>query len=335
MADSLNKGGAAEERSSAQVAALTAGEAEPLEGRGSSVERAPRASGEARRFFAGASGEAGRFSAGASGEAGRSSAGFSTADPASEPKRGFSAKAKAGIAALAFVALVCFGVSAVAFTGGFDGADGRSSTAGFAASAELQDQAAGGSADSADASAGPEAEAPGAADGSASSDGVSNASSGTASSDAASGGGAAASSGSSAASGSASGASGSSGSGVASSGSTDSNSGSGSSQVPSNLITVHVSVSSSSVGNPVSGGGSFSFKKGATVYDALCACGLSISASNTGYGVYVAAIGGLAEKEHGAGSGWMYSVNGTTPMTSCSSYRLSDGDSVSWFYSVG
>lgn len=98
---------------------------------------------------------------------------------------------------------------------------------------------------------------------------------------------------------------------------------------------MHVSVSSSAVGNPVSGGGTFSFKKGATVYDVLCACGLSVNASNTGYGVYVAAIGGLAEKEHGASSGWMYSVNGTTPMTSCSNYQLSDGDSVSWFYSVG
>lgn len=317
MADSLSKGGAAEERSSVRAAALTAGEAEPLEGRGSSVERAPRASGEAGRFSAGAS----------------------VADLASEPKRGFSAKAKAGIAALAFVALVCFGVSAVAFTGGFDETAGRGSTAGSAASAELQDQAAGGSADSADASAGPEAEAPGAADG-ATSDGASGSSSGTAysdaaSSDAASGGGAAASSGSPAASGSASGTSGSSGSGAASSGSADSNSGSGSAQAPSNLITVHVSVSSSSVGNPVSGGGTFSFKKGATVYDALCACGLSVNASNTGYGVYVAAVGGLAEKEHGASSGWMYSVNGATPMTSCSNYRLSDGDSVSWFYSVG
>lgn len=98
---------------------------------------------------------------------------------------------------------------------------------------------------------------------------------------------------------------------------------------------MYVSVSSSAVGNPVSGGGTFTFEKGATAYDALCACGLSVNASSTGYGVYVAGVGGVAEKEHGANSGWMYSVNGTSPMVSCSSYQLSDGDSVSWFYVTG
>lgn len=89
------------------------------------------------------------------------------------------------------------------------------------------------------------------------------------------------------------------------------------------------------MGNPVSGGGTFTFNQGATVYDALCACGLSMNASNTGYGIYVSAIGGLAEKEHGGHSGWMYSVNGTVPMTACSNYVLSNGDSVSWYYVTG
>lgn len=89
------------------------------------------------------------------------------------------------------------------------------------------------------------------------------------------------------------------------------------------------------MGNPVSGGGTFTFNQGATVYDALCACGLSMNASNTGYGIYVSAIGGLAEKEHGGHSGWMYSVNGAVPMTACSNYVLSNGDSVSWYYVTG
>ena len=89
------------------------------------------------------------------------------------------------------------------------------------------------------------------------------------------------------------------------------------------------------MGNPVSGGGTFTFNQGATVYDALCACGLSMNASNTGYGIYVSAIGGLAEKEHGGHSGWMYSVNGAVPMTACSNYALSNGDSVSWYYVTG
>ena len=89
------------------------------------------------------------------------------------------------------------------------------------------------------------------------------------------------------------------------------------------------------MGNPVSGGGTFTFNQGATVYDALCACGLSMNASNTGYGIYVSAISGLAEKEHGGHSGWMYSVNGAVPMTACSNYVLSNGDSVSWYYVTG
>ena len=100
-------------------------------------------------------------------------------------------------------------------------------------------------------------------------------------------------------------------------------------------VTVTVSVTSSAVGNPVSSGGTFTFNKGATPYDALCALGLSINACPSSYGTYVAAIGGLAEKEHGGKSGWMYSVNGATPMTACSNYVLSNGDNVVWYYVTG
>lgn len=103
----------------------------------------------------------------------------------------------------------------------------------------------------------------------------------------------------------------------------------------SGYVTVTVSVTSSAVGNPVSSGGTFTFNEGATVYDALCALGLSVNAQGSSYGTYVAAIGGLAEKEHGGTSGWMYSVNGTTPMTACSNYVLSNGDNVVWYYVTG
>lgn len=100
-------------------------------------------------------------------------------------------------------------------------------------------------------------------------------------------------------------------------------------------VTVTVSVTSSAVGNPVSSGGTFTFNEGATVYDALCALGLSVNAHGSPYGTYVAAIGGLAEKEHGSTSGWMYSVNGVPPKMACSSYVLSNGDSVAWYYVTG
>lgn len=132
----------------------------------------------------------------------------------------------------------------------------------------------------------------------------------------------------------------SSGGGQSSDGASSSNGGSapsggqGGSQ-ESNYVTVTVSVTSSAVGNPVSSGGTFTFNEGATVYDALCALGLSVNAHGSSYGTYVSAIGGLAEKQYGGTSGWMYSVNGTTPMTACSNYVLSNGDSVVWYYVTG
>lgn len=132
----------------------------------------------------------------------------------------------------------------------------------------------------------------------------------------------------------------SSGGGQSSDGASSSNggnasSGSQSGSQDSNYVTVTVSVTSSAVGNPVSSGGTFTFNEGATVYDALCALGLSVNAHGSSYGTYVSAIGGLAEKQYGGTSGWMYSVNGTTPMTACSNYVLSNDDNVVWYYVTG
>lgn len=131
-----------------------------------------------------------------------------------------------------------------------------------------------------------------------------------------------------------------SGGGQSSDGASSSNGGNASSggqsgSQESSYITVTVSVTSSAVGNPVSSSGTFTFNEGATVYDALCALGLSVNAHGSSYGTYVSAIGGLAEKQYGGTSGWMYSVNGTTPMTACSNYVLSNGDNVVWYYVTG
>lgn len=141
-------------------------------------------------------------------------------------------------------------------------------------------------------------------------------------------GGSSASDGSSSSGGSTTGGGSASNSGGASAGNQDG------SQQPG-YVTVTVSVTSSAVGNPVSSGGTFTFNEGATPYDALCALGLSINARPSSYGTYVAAIGGLAEKEHGGTSGWMYSVNGKTPNTACSNYILKNGDTVVWYYVTG
>lgn len=146
--------------------------------------------------------------------------------------------------------------------------------------------------------------------------------------DSESAGGSSSSDGSSSSAGSATGGGSASNSGGASAGNQ------GGSQQPG-YVTVTISVTSSAVGNPVSSSGTFTFNEGATVYDALCALGLSVNAHGSSFGTYFAAIGGLAEKEHGATSGWMYSVNGVAPNTACSNYVLSNGDSVVWYYVTG
>lgn len=99
-------------------------------------------------------------------------------------------------------------------------------------------------------------------------------------------------------------------------------------------IDVFVSVSSSAADNRVTKGEAVSLPENATAYDALCATGLSVESASSSYGTYVKSIGGLAEKEFGATSGWMYSVNGTSPEVACTSYVLKEGDKVEWSYVV-
>ena len=290
-----------------------------------------------------------------------SSSSSQTAPSGMAPKRtSLSLATRAGIAALAVVSVLFIGASAFALTNGFGlPADSpvvkAAESVGIVRSVDVEASSAEGSdqakadkdeasnetnaADkksedkkdaSSDASGSDESKSKG--DGSSSDNSDSSGSSDSGSSSSSGG-----SSSSNADSGSSSSSSGASSSSSGSSSS--SSSAGGSSQpgtsAPAGTVTVYVSVSSSAVGNPVSGGGTFTFNQGATVYDALCACGLSMNASNTGYGIYVSAIGGLAEKEHGGHSGWMYSVNGAVPMTACSNYVLSNGDSVSWYYVTG
>lgn len=280
-----------------------------------------------------------------------SSSSSQTAPSGMAPKRtSLSLATRAGIAALAVVSVLFIGASAFALTNGFGlPADSpvvkAAESVGIVRSVDVEASSADG-ADEAKAGKGEDSNEADAAN--KESEDKKDASSDTSGSDESKSKGDGSSSDNSASSGSSDSGSGSSSSSSAGSGSGSSSSGAssgsgssagGSSQpgtsAPAGTVTVYVSVSSSAVGNPVSGGGTFTFNQGATVYDALCACGLSMNASNTGYGIYVSAIGGLAEKEHGGHSGWMYSVNGAVPMTACSNYVLSNGDSVSWYYVTG
>lgn len=73
-------------------------------------------------------------------------------------------------------------------------------------------------------------------------------------------------------------------------------------------------------------------KEGATAYSILSETSLSYKKTGFGSATYVRAINGLAEKDHGPLSGWMYKVNGVAPNISAGSYKLKKGDQVVWYY---
>jgi len=60
----------------------------------------------------------------------------------------------------------------------------------------------------------------------------------------------------------------------------------------------------------------------------------SVESSGSGSSLYVRTIDGLSEYDHGAQSGWMYSVNCKFPSTSAGSYRLKANDNVVWWYTL-
>ena len=96
-------------------------------------------------------------------------------------------------------------------------------------------------------------------------------------------------------------------------------------------MTIRVSIDGTSAGGGYRDA-TVTLEPGANVYDALLATGAGVNARGSAYGTYVAAIDGLAEKDHGGMSGWVYAVNGVEPQTACSNYTLSDGDVVAWLY---
>lgn len=138
-------------------------------------------------------------------------------------------------------------------------------------------------------------------------------------------------------------AAGSAGSGSSSGSHSDGNGGSGSGSASGSGSGSHAGSSESrsivvsvTVDGSAAGAGSSSanirLSRGATAYDAIAACGVSFNARSTSFGMYVSSIGGLAEKEHGGMSGWVYAVNGYEPNTACSNYELHNGDSLVWTY---
>lgn len=108
-----------------------------------------------------------------------------------------------------------------------------------------------------------------------------------------------------------------------------SNSSSSTQQSTNEKITVNMQVIG--MGNTIMSG-TLNVDKGTSVYNALTQLASQNELSVSGTKIYVKGIGDLFEKQHGSVSGWMYSVNGEYPRSSCGYYYLENNDSVVWRY---
>lgn len=71
---------------------------------------------------------------------------------------------------------------------------------------------------------------------------------------------------------------------------------------------------------------------GDTVYDVLkSACskgGIAVNAQRSAYGTYIKGLNNIDEFDCGKQSGWVYTVNNSSPPKSCDKYTVSQGDSI-------
>lgn len=78
------------------------------------------------------------------------------------------------------------------------------------------------------------------------------------------------------------------------------------------------------------------YKSGDTAYDILkrsCAAQhIKITAEDTKYGVYIAGINNIDEKDCGKESGWLYKVNGTYPSITCGKQNVKPNDEILFTY---
>ena len=94
--------------------------------------------------------------------------------------------------------------------------------------------------------------------------------------------------------------------------------------------TVKISVERKTIGLSDLYNGKVKYEQGDTVYDALVKTGLNLEGDSS----YVAGIAGLREKQHGAGSGWMVTVNGEFINCSVGDYKVSPNDTIRWQYTT-
>lgn len=112
------------------------------------------------------------------------------------------------------------------------------------------------------------------------------------------------------------------------------NSGQGSGSTVSSIGSIRIAIERSTLGLGDLYNGTIEIENGDTPYSILKKAGLDVRSTGSGSNIYVQSINGLSEFDHGATSGWMYSVNGTFPNVSASAYILKNGDIVKWQYTV-
>ncbi|OFK23338.1 DUF4430 domain-containing protein [Olsenella sp. HMSC062G07] len=80
--------------------------------------------------------------------------------------------------------------------------------------------------------------------------------------------------------------------------------------------------------------GVVSVPAGASAYDALLATGADVTSgpSRFGSGTWVYGINGIGSAHDGAGRGWTYTVNGSSPSLMSDEYAVSAGDVIRWRY---
>lgn len=129
-------------------------------------------------------------------------------------------------------------------------------------------------------------------------------------------------------------------SGSSSSSTSQSASASSSSQAKAGDITVHVSLLED-VAKPEDVDTPLQFSEeqidvqapeGSTALEVLKATGREFETNGTDNDTEVIAIGGLENGDAGAGSRWVYAVNGNTMDASPAVYALSDGDQLTWSF---
>lgn len=78
------------------------------------------------------------------------------------------------------------------------------------------------------------------------------------------------------------------------------------------------------------------FTQGQTAYDLLIKAAeennIKLETQSSEYGVYIYAINSIPQGACGQSSGWMFSVNGTTPEVGADAYELKSGDKVEFFF---